>query len=459
MNHINPIQRSLTRYRPCISIDTNQLQAIVWYNLPYQHKYHNIQHHQLHNKYNHISCTNKHYVRHQLIHTNPLNDWRKPSQPSTTATNEAVGTINHTPSPIISPTSWINSAPHSTQPYLYLSRIDKPIGTYLLYLPCIWGVALATNTHNITTALQLSTLLYIGAISMRGAGCTVNDIWDRSYDRHVSRTQMRPIACGQVSVLQGSMWMVTQVSIGCLVVTQLDIDTIILSCLSLPVVVIYPLMKRYTYWPQFILGIAFNWGVLVGYSAMYNMTVLHQPSLMYLLTSSTHTYIDILHTIQSHIINYTPYILYPNNMSVLTLYCAGICWTILYDTIYAFQDIRDDTSLGLKSTAILFYSKHRQWLYGFAALTIGLLITSGIYWNASIIYYTVSVCGTGLHFLWQISTLDKHSRSSCSNRFISNKYVGAMVGLGILLDRLVVGRNKTQSVVDSAQPNNTIAAS
>ena len=211
--------------------------------------------------------------------------------------------------------------PNWSIPYLHLSRADRPTGTWLLLLPCWFGILLAyieKNNLSITFyEIWLLVACTIGAFLMRGAGCTWNDILDKDYDAKVKRTQNRPIPSGQVTIRGAIYWMILQSLLAFIILLTFNKFSVLVACLSLLLVAIYPLAKRFTWWPQIFLGLAFNWGVLVGYSA-----ITHELS-----------------------------------VSVFLMYLACIFWTLFYDTIYALQDIKDDTIIGVKSTARLFGKK------------------------------------------------------------------------------------------------------
>ncbi|XP_039313160.1 4-hydroxybenzoate polyprenyltransferase, mitochondrial isoform X2 [Solenopsis invicta] len=242
----------------------------------------------------------------------------------------------------------VNNASPNVQPYMKLMRIDKPIGSWLLFWPCGWSIALAAPAGALPD-LHMLALFGMGAFIMRGAGCTINDMWDQDIDKMVARTKDRPLVTGQITPKQSLIFLAGQLSLGLLVLLQLNWYSIFLGASSLGLVIIYPLMKRVTYWPQLILGMTFNWGTLLGWSAVHGSC----------------------------------------NWSVcLPLYVAGICWTILYDTIYAHQDRMDDILLGMKSTAIKFGEDTKFYLSGFAIIMIASLITSGILTTQTWPYYT-----------------------------------------------------------------------
>jgi 4-hydroxybenzoate polyprenyltransferase len=222
---------------------------------------------------------------------------------------------------------WIDRLlPAALRPYARLARLDRPIGTWLLLLPCWWSIALAAPAGS-WPDFWLMALFGIGAVVMRGAGCTINDIIDHKLDAQVERTRVRPIPSGQVSLLQAVLFLGVQCLIGLLILVQLNLFSILLGAASLILVGLYPLMKRVTWWPQAFLGLTFNWGALLGWAAVRGS--IDWPALL--------------------------------------LYAGGVLWTLGYDTIYAHQDRRDDEQVGIKSTARLFAADSRRWVGGFYA--------------------------------------------------------------------------------------------
>lgn len=284
------------------------------------------------------------------------------------------------------------------RPYLYLARLDKPIGTWLLLLPCGWGAAFAAGAGAIPSP-TLALAFIAGAVAMRGAGCVVNDMWDVKYDKMVERTKTRPLAAGTLTMKQAAGFLAAQCMVGLATLPVIGgLNTAAIAFASLPFVVVYPLMKRFTNWPQAVLGITFNWGIYVGYASVQNAV----------------------------------------DLSVLLpLHIAGVAWTIFYDTIYAHQDKTDDVKIGVKSTALHFGDNTTQILAVFGAITVVGLAVAGYNNNQTLPYYLVAVLGPALHFLWQLKTVDYSSRASCMAKFISNKNVGLLVLAGICLGNLM----------------------
>eukprot|EP00201_Polytomella_parva_P024117 CAMPEP_0175042204 /NCGR_PEP_ID=MMETSP0052_2-20121109/2411_1 /TAXON_ID=51329 ORGANISM="Polytomella parva, Strain SAG 63-3" /NCGR_SAMPLE_ID=MMETSP0052_2 /ASSEMBLY_ACC=CAM_ASM_000194 /LENGTH=260 /DNA_ID=CAMNT_0016304945 /DNA_START=341 /DNA_END=1123 /DNA_ORIENTATION=- len=246
---------------------------------------------------------------------------------------------------------------------------------------------------------NLLFLFGLGAVLLRGAGCTVNDLWDRNLDRQVERTRLRPIACGAVSVPQGISFLVSQLLLGLCILVQLNQFSQILGASSLLLVGSYPLMKRITFWPQAFLGLTINWGALLGFSAVKGFC---------------------------------------DWSIVLPLYISGACWSIFYDTIYAHQDIRDDTQVGVKSTARLFADRTLPIVSAFGVAQLGLLSWSGF--NAGLNWpFYMGVAAAAAHMAWQVGTVDLRNGKDCMDKFVSNKWVGAIIFSGIVAAKLSAG--------------------
>jgi 4-hydroxybenzoate polyprenyltransferase len=286
---------------------------------------------------------------------------------------------------------WIEHLPERLRLYAVLARWDRPIGTWLLLWPCWWALALAPGRPD----WWLVPLFGIGAVAMRGAGCVVNDLTDRELDARVARTRERPLASGRLGVPQALVFLALQLLVGALVLLAFDGFAVALALASLPLIVIYPLMKRITWWPQAFLGITFNWGALVGWAAATGE--LATPALL--------------------------------------LYAAGFFWTLGYDTIYAHQDKADDALIGIKSTARRLGAATPRWLWGFYGVTLALLAAAG--WSAGLGFwfypFLLAVAG---HFAWQIRTLDLDDPRSCLRRFRSNRELGLLVCLAIVAGKV-----------------------
>jgi 4-hydroxybenzoate polyprenyltransferase len=294
---------------------------------------------------------------------------------------------------------WIDRfAPAPLRPYLRLARLDRPIGTWLLLFPCWWSTALAaTGPQGLEwPELKAMALFAVGAVVMRGAGCTVNDILDRDIDARVERTRVRPLPSGQVSVRQALAFLVLQLLAGLAVLVQFDLATIALGVASLVLVFTYPLMKRITWWPQVVLGLAFNWGALVGWTAMRGE--LAAPA--------------------------------------LALYAAGIVWTLGYDTIYAHQDKEDDARIGVKSTALRLGAGSRRWVGGFYVATWAGLLAAGLLAGLGAVYAGLITLAC-LHLARQVAGWNMDDPADCLTRFKSNRDFGGLVLAAILAGRLL----------------------
>ncbi|WP_411892070.1 4-hydroxybenzoate octaprenyltransferase [Yoonia sp. SDW83-1] len=288
--------------------------------------------------------------------------------------------------------NWVDRlAPAFARPYLRLSRADRPIGTWLLYLPCLWGLSLAILATNSASNHDLWTVVGcgIGAFLMRGAGCTWNDITDRNIDGQVERTRSRPIPSGQASVRAALIWMIAQAVIAFFILITFYQTAIWLGVIALAPVAIYPFAKRFTWWPQIFLGLAFNWGALLAWAAHTN--------------------------------NVGP--------APLVLYMAGIAWTLFYDTIYAHQDTEDDALIGVRSTARLFGEDTRKWLRLFLTITVilfGAAVVMACH-ERSILSLVIAIGGPwamGWHLTWQLQRFDADDNDGLLRLFRSNRNAG-----------------------------------
>ena len=288
--------------------------------------------------------------------------------------------------------SWIDRfAPGFSRPFLRLARADRPIGAWLLVFPCWWSAALAAEGW---PDPRLLALFGIGALLLRGAGCTFNDIVDKDLDGHIARTATRPIPSGAVSVPGATAFLVLQLALGLAVLVQLNAFTIALGAASLGLVAVYPFMKRVTYWPQVVLGLTFNWGALLGWTAE------------------------------------TGHMAAP----ALALYAGSVLWTVGYDTIYAHQDKADDARLGIKSSALALGARTRPWLFVFYAGAALLFALAGGLAQASWPYY-VGLGGVAIHLGWQAARVDIHDATDCGVKFRSNRFVGWILLGGIVAAR------------------------
>ncbi len=288
-------------------------------------------------------------------------------------------------------------APASLRPYLRLARIDRPIGTWLLLFPCWWSLALAATASGQAVEPWMPVLFALGALVMRGAGCTYNDIVDRDIDGRVARTAGRPIPSGDITTRQAAVFLLAQLAVGFLVLICFNRTTILLGIASLLLVAAYPFMKRITYWPQAWLGLTFNWGALLGWTAV---------------TGSLDT-------------------------PALLLYAAGIAWTLGYDTIYAHQDKEDDALIGVKSSALRLGARSKPWLSVFYGLAVALMAAAGVppSHGAGLGWpYLVALAAVAGHFAWQVASLDMDDSANCLTRFRANRFVGWLLLAGILAD-------------------------
>ncbi len=275
-----------------------------------------------------------------------------------------------------------------------LARLDRPIGAWLLLLPCWWSAALAAvAAHAKTPNLFHLALFFVGAFAMRGAGCTWNDIVDRDLDGSVERTASRPIPSGQVSLAQAALFLILQALIGFAVLIAFNRFTVTLGIASLAIVAAYPFMKRITYWPQIVLGLAFSWGALMGWAGAFGR--LDAPALL--------------------------------------LYAGSISWVIGYDTIYAHQDRDDDALIGIKSTALLFGARTKPMLALFYGAAVILLGAAGLAAGAGLVF-SLGLFAFAAHLAWQIIRLDIGDPDNCLAVFKSDRDAGLILFAGLVLD-------------------------
>jgi 4-hydroxybenzoate polyprenyltransferase len=282
---------------------------------------------------------------------------------------------------------WVDRMPETLRPYLRLARLDRPIGTWLLLFPCWWGLVLASPGLGAPRHLILLAVLFAaGALVMRGAGCTFNDIIDRDIDAKVARTAQRPIPSGAVSPRQAALFLGLQLATGLAVLLSFNLFTIALGVSSLLLVAAYPFMKRITYWPQAWLGLTFNWGALLGFAAVAG-------------------------ELQS---------------SALLLYAAGFFWTLGYDTIYAHQDKADDLIAGVKSLALKLGDDTRPWLIGFYSVAAALMAAAGAAAGLGWPFYVLLVLAFA-QLLWQALTAALDDPNDCLAKFRANRLFGWLV--------------------------------
>jgi len=301
--------------------------------------------------------------------------------------------------------NWVDRfAPGPARPYLRLSRADRPIGTWLLLIPCLWAIALAGGADGAFRPWDIWLVLSCGAgaFLMRGAGCTWNDITDRKIDAAVTRTQSRPLPSGQVTVTGALVWMAAQALVAAVILFTYNWLAIGLGVASLALVAIYPFAKRFTWWPQVFLGLAFNWGALLAWTA--SRGTLEWPAVL--------------------------------------LYAAGIAWTLFYDTIYAHQDTEDDALIGVKSTARLFGETTPRWLRRFLVATVALMaaaVLGALVGQANALTLALAFgapWALGWHLVWQLVRLDTARPEVCLRLFRANRDAGLLVALFLAIAQI-----------------------
>src|SRR5215471_12550861 len=311
--------------------------------------------------------------------THPLHSQGSPPRPFATPVD---------PSDILAG-DWVERClPPWLRPYARLARLDRPIGTWLLLFPAWWGIALASPRWSNPV---LVILFGLGAVAMRGAGCTLNDIADRHYDTQVARTRLRPLPSGAVSVHQAVLFLLLQLAVGAAVLFSLNRTSIVLGFAVLGLIGTYPFMKRITYWPQVFLGLNFNWGALIGWTAVTG--ALAWPPVL--------------------------------------LYLGGLFWTIGYDTIYAHQDKEDDLRIGVKSSAIALGSQTRPWLFAFYSGALLLWAAAGFAAGLGLLFWA-GLAGSALHLAWQAAQVAIDDPADCLAKFRSNRAVGWLMLGGII---------------------------
>ena len=281
--------------------------------------------------------------------------------------------------------------------FIELTRLKKPIGFMLLFWPCAWGLTVAYNFEdNLNLYFFYLILFFFGSVLMRSAGCIVNDIFDKDFDKKVSRTKNRPIASGKISVKLAFIYSCILCLLALLVLINFNYFTIILALGSMPLAFTYPLMKRFTYWPQLFLGITFNYGLILGWTAIHEQI----------------------------------------NLITLVFYFGAIFWTLGYDTIYGFQDIKDDEIIGVKSTSIKFKNKPYLILKIFYLIFSTSLILTGVMANLNYLYFLVIFIAISQMFLFQIKKININNADNCLKIFKSNNFLGLIIFLAIMLGKL-----------------------
>ena len=281
--------------------------------------------------------------------------------------------------------------------FLELTRFKKPTGYMLLFWPCTWGLSLAYDfSNNINLYFFYLLLFFLGSVLMRSAGCIINDIWDRKFDKKVFRTKNRPIASGKISIFLGLAYAAILCFLAFLVLINFNFFTILVALGSMPLAFTYPLMKRFTYWPQLFLGITFNYGLILGWSSIFG-----EISLIPLL-----------------------------------FYLGAIFWTLAYDTIYGFQDIKDDEIIGLKSTSIKFKNIPYTFLILCYSLFFASLMIVGLLMKLNNYFYIISVLIFAHLFLYQIKNLNIKNSNVCLEKFKSNNFLGFLVLISLLIGKI-----------------------
>ena len=283
--------------------------------------------------------------------------------------------------------------------FIELTRLKKPIGFMLLFWPCAWGLTLAYDfSSNLNNYFFYLILFFLGSVLMRSAGCIVNDILDKEFDAKVFRTKNRPIASGKVSIHLGIFYSVFLCFLALLVLINFNLFTIILAIASMPLAFTYPLMKRFTYWPQLFLGITFNYGLILGWT-----------------------------TIEGEI-----------NFIAILFYLGAIFWTLGYDTIYGYQDIKDDEIIGLKSTSIKFKGNAKKFLISCYSFLIIFFLGGGYFMKFNYIYFVLMLIPIFHLFFYQLKTFNLRDSSSCLKAFKSNNLLGLIIFLNILAGKNLI---------------------
>ncbi len=293
----------------------------------------------------------------------------------------------------IAANGWVARLPQRFRPYVVLARLDRPIGAWLLFLPGLWSILLAQRPAG--PSIKLLLLFGLGAVVMRGAGCVVNDMWDRDMDRRVTRTAARPLASGALRMRQAAVFLGALLLIGLAILLQLDRLAQVLGVASLLLVALYPLAKRVTWWPQAVLGLTFSWAAPMGYAAATGRL----------------------------------------DGAALALYAAAFCWILGYDTVYAHQDREDDALIGVRSTARLFARRTKPFLAVCYVATVVLWALAGALAGLGPWFFAGLLLPAAL-LAWQAATIDIDDPAGCLARFKLNRETGLLVGLAVLLGRL-----------------------
>jgi 4-hydroxybenzoate polyprenyl transferase len=278
-------------------------------------------------------------------------------------------------------------------PYIKLARLDNLTGAFLLMWPCLWSITLASSG---LPEVHLIVKFILGSILMRGAGCIINDLIDIDVDKQVKRTKNRPLASGLLNKLQAIKLLFILLFLSLLILLSMNIITIYVGVVSIIPVIIYPFMKRFTYWPQIFLGIVFNLGVIMGWTSVKGL-------------------IDV---------------------SAILIYIGCIFWTLGYDTMYAFQDIEDDSKIGVKSSAMKVKSRPKEWLGMFYIVFVFFMISALVYAKTNVVIFLFMIFPI-VHLYWQLNTLDLNNEEDCLRKFKSNAFLGLLVFCALFLTKVI----------------------
>ena len=282
--------------------------------------------------------------------------------------------------------------------FIQLTRLNKPIGYMLLFWPCLWGLTIAYNFENdLNIYFFYLVLFFLGSVLMRSAGCIVNDISDKNIDKLVERTKKRPIASGKISIRLGILYTTVLCAIAFLILINFNKFTILMALISMPLAFTYPLMKRFTYWPQLFLGITFNYGLILAWISIKN---------------------DI-------------------SLIPIIFYFGAIFWTLGYDTIYGYQDIKDDEIIGVKSTSIKFKNNPKKFVLVCYLTFIASLILIGLLMKFSLFYFLFLIFSFFQLIFFQIYKLNVNDPMSCLSKFKSNNFVGLLIFINLLIGKMI----------------------
>ena len=282
--------------------------------------------------------------------------------------------------------------------FFELTRLKRPIGYMLLFWPCAWGLTLAYDfSNNINNYFFYLSLFFLGSVLMRSAGCIVNDISDKEFDKKVERTKNRPIASNKVSIKLAIFYTIILCSLAFLILINFNKLTILLALVSMPLAFTYPLMKRFTYWPQLFLGITFNYGLILGWTSVVGEI----------------------------------------SIAPIILYLGAIFWTLGYDTIYGFQDIKDDEIIGVKSTSIKFKNNPKKFLLTCYLILTASILATGLLMNFNLLFFIILIIPILHLFLYQIKEFNSKDKENCLKIFRSNNFFGALILINIFIGKII----------------------